>query len=507
MDLKVKIVTEAELTALQGAQKRFKTAAESAGVLREALKGVEEQSRQTNASLTAAADRPGKSAKDSASAIMGAKGAQDARDTAGALAQMTTEAKGLAPALDETGKAAERATVSKKTLKDAIKQLSRAVPELGSLALALKNPWVLIAAAIAGVVVAFKKFIDKVNEMEVAIEAFSNLNKAATPIKQIMQDGARATKAQADELHRIATESDDAETALGKVVKQMEAKAAQEKEIRAAQRELDEAGISADEQTGAITPAEAVSRRSALATRYGALDQAAAGRLGAQRVEAIEQARLAAVMVGDEARLALPAAEAKREQTKIDVAERKGSRKSDRAKLDIDEASARKIINDGKPFSAAFFKAMFTGVDGRKFRADADQQEVEQRGVIEDIKVKRTELDAADDADDAKVTSAGKTVSDLEGKQRTALKQSGDFLERRGETAREVGAETATAAEVGRLQAATRQIEEKAALIKEATKAQEERDKRELAALKGLFDQSARGQDAIIREIESRRPN
>lgn len=445
MDLKVKITTEAELAALKQTQKEIKAV-----------------STEANASVAPVQ-------------------------------------KGEA-AVKELGNTAASAAKQKKTLKDAIQAAAKSIPELGTATLALKNPWVIVAFAIAAAIAAVTKFIAKVKEMEKAIQAFDQLNKAAVPFKAIADANARSADAQADALKRIADESDDAATATDKLISKLDEKAKRDGAERAAERERDEAAINADELTGAITPQEARNRRTALATRHGALDREAAARIGVQKVEAIEMGRRAAVDAEGAARMALPGARAEAKQAEADAAARKENRKMDRAKLDMDEAAARKIIEDGKPNSGAFIKAMLIGVDGAKFAADSQRNTADARLRIQDIATKRADLDANDIRDDNMVTNARKRVTDLDSAQQSAFRQSRELFNRRGDTARTVDADTASAGRIGATQDATRKIQDAAANAVEQVK-QLKAQTETLAALnKQLFDAMRQGNEALIKQ-------
>ena len=478
-DVKINIVSKSDNSAINST---IAAVEKLDGKLKNAQKFIDQSQRTAPPKLAAA---------ESASAFQDAfkkkdAMAQEATDMAGALAHMTREAKSLTPAIEASGKAAGVAALKKKDLKDIIKALGHAVPELGSLVLALKNPYVILAAAVAGAVVWLKSFLDKVDEMEKAVDAFDQLNKAATPLKAIADANAVASKKQADAIAEIANKSDDATTALGKLIGKIEEKEKLDKEIRDAQQKQEEAIVDADLQTGAIDKFTAIDRRSAIRTKYGQAELGEGKRIAAQKAEAFHLSRLQAVQEEGAIRFALPGAKDAKQEAENAAAANKLSRDVDRDALNKREKALNEDETNAK---MGFVKAVAPG----QYQMTGAEKLSEIRAERDDIKNKRAELDRFDKKDDLNANLAGEYVSKLETAQQAAQTRIGDISGQSRSTLGSLDAANANASTVFGINSTTRMIEDNSAKLEEVKRIHEEKAQLMQKFVDGIFDATKKG--------------
>ncbi len=387
MDLKVKIITEADLKGLQ------------------------------------AFNREIKSAKDSAGAMMAAKGAQDARDTAGAYADMTKEAKSLTPALEETGKVAGKTALTKKALLDSIKQLTKATPELSSLTLALKNPYVMVAGVMAIATLAVKGFIDKVKEMAVAAQAFDNISRPLANFQTNAQNATRDAEAFADSLETIRENASSTSEELRKVNDEIDAVSGVERDELAAREENELAAIDGDDSRTAHD--KTLSKRDVrndFRQQRRDLDR----RTREQKATASMDAALKENQRAQAAEEARPAAVAEKMKVEDIVTRNKINRDRDRKALDEEEGKLLEKLPELTDESIAgvhWAKSLMrtgtlyekvAGGTAPKNKAEAERQVIETRERLAEIKRSRNKLDDQDKSDANAVTDAGKNVGRIE---------------------------------------------------------------------------------------------
>ncbi len=131
--------------------------------------------------------------------------ARDLQKEGAALKGVTTEAQKTASASDDL-------TSKKNKLTQALKKLHDAIPGLGISLAALKNPFVLLAAAIGFAVNAFNKFKEKVDEMAKLASNFDTLNLSIRDFAEVIKaNEADRTKFIRD-LAAIANKAKDATT-------------------------------------------------------------------------------------------------------------------------------------------------------------------------------------------------------------------------------------------------------------------------------------------------------
>ena len=313
MDLKVKIVTEADLAALQNSQKSFKSAADSAQFFQETLKGA--QSEQ---------DKAGKSAKDSASAY---------EELLGPVKKNTTAA-------EEAEKAVGKLSGSKKVLKESLKELAHAFPGVGSAMVLLKNPITILVGALATAVTSVRSYMLSVEELARSVGVHEAVSRTMQTLGGAARDAATG-------LRQFKTDMDDAATSGTKFVDKMkevqeaiDKAALRETEKRDANEALAIAKANASEKGGKITPQQAIQQRLNITNDFAAQREAARKKAEADKLEAKGEALTKIMESRVRAEALLPAAleeEAGASRT-LDAAPDK--QKSDLKELDDQEADA-----------------------------------------------------------------------------------------------------------------------------------------------------------------------
>lgn len=231
-----------------------------------------------------------KSAAESASAIFASlKARNNQSDQASYLAGLTDEAKATA----ETGKAAARAALQKKDLKDVVQALGRDFPILSSAIVLLKHPYAIAAAGIGAFIAVVKQQID------IQIQAAQASAKMATAIGPLMEQLSKSSSiaTMAADLRAYADSLDAANIASQSSKEKLDAaNTAADKENNLLrdkielQREAARNAIKRDQATGAITGDEAAARLKLLGGQFANEDAAAAIAADKARAERTEAA-------------------------------------------------------------------------------------------------------------------------------------------------------------------------------------------------------------------------
>ena len=286
-EVKVKITSEADLAAMQstttelqrqvaaasGLDKGFRSAGESARFFNEVESQRLSQAADTNRSLTAEQDKVSKSARDSAEAMMEAKGPTD------------------------------KLAGSKGELLKAIKVLSHEIPGLHALVTILKHPIGLLALGFGYLV---KQVLDSVNAFKEAgkeIHQFTIANDRLTnPLAKnatLARESAQFHEDLADRLGQVAAKSGDAAGNLERITEELRRQQQLADELDDAQMAVELARAGDDPEARAGIRMKFAGRKTA--RQQAALEQQA--QLQFARAGGLsEQARLAG--------LAIPGAEA-----------------------------------------------------------------------------------------------------------------------------------------------------------------------------------------------------
>lgn len=317
MEYKIVFKTEADLTA---ARQLLANTKEQTAAQKELQKAYLDHAQAANAAATASASAAGKSAKDSAGAIMGAKGAQAAKDTAGALAQMTSESKMLGAEQDRLEKKTTALSGSKRQWLTALKQLKNQVPGLGAVLTALKSPYSILIGAIAAVVVAIAKQIAKQNELaenaQKTADAFDPLYTAMDDSKSIAREASEKARDYAKELNGLADAAKAADGALDAANDQIDRAASVEAKKDAAEKAAEIAELEADPK---FTDAERRAKRAGINAKYAWRAADRAERVLKQKHAAEEKRGDIAANAAFDAEEKLPAAEAEAAELEKDA--------------------------------------------------------------------------------------------------------------------------------------------------------------------------------------------
>jgi hypothetical protein len=225
------------------------------------------------------------------------------------LSGITKETKAAKAPVEELGKASEKAGVSKKTLKEAIKALSHSVPELSNALLFLKNPFVIVAGAIAAAIAAVTSYIDSINRLAEAAKAHENIGRSFSA----MGGAARDAKDSLSEFNKMlvanAEKAVDLEGKLTRVGDAIQRINRQEDEKRDAKEAFELEGVNADEKTNRISPREAMNRRMGIRSKFEQQREAAKRKQEEETIESKNEALRAQMEKRVKAEQELPAAE------------------------------------------------------------------------------------------------------------------------------------------------------------------------------------------------------
>lgn len=393
-----------------------------------------------------------KSAAESFSAMTEAhKGRNDNADQSNYLSNITAEAKATA----ESGKAAAKAALSKKDLKDAVQSASHAFPGLSAALVLLKNPYVIIVAAIAGFISALKNQMDAQDEAARKSAAlatslgplFEQFRKATT-----IAEAAAAARAYADAMEDSYIAS---QTSLTQLNSENTAQETANRLLKAKtdlQRESARNSIKRDQATGAITGEEAAAKLKVLGGQFANEDAAAA--IAAQVAESarIDKAARDAAARRDAIGAALPSAEesaadaARREKDYKAKAEQSAAiRKQRREELEKEIADQELVIAKAQQdMSGAPTQALSQAFGPSAWQA---QNKMEQ------LVAEQKQLQISDDAQAAKAVklasekeSSASYVKTLRGAHAKASGEAADLTAREAAVANQIAAARASEA-------------------------------------------------------------
>jgi hypothetical protein len=218
------------------------------------------------------------------------------------LASLTRETKGYTSATD-------RAASAKSRLLEGLKKASAAVPGLGILISAAKNPWTLIAAAIALAGSKLLAFRDEITKMEGRIKVFENLNDRVMRFSELINQAKIDQEAFLRSANQAKNAPESPEDMAARLGASIDRRFGAAKEKVGAEKSLALDVIARDEAQGRITPAQASAKRRDVEARFGKrtddLDIAQAAEQGM----VVRQAAKVSADAAERARGQLPGAE------------------------------------------------------------------------------------------------------------------------------------------------------------------------------------------------------
>lgn len=218
-----------------------------------------------------------------------------AQQTAKELDNVAKAAKPAAEAIKQEGDEVEKAATKKSKLLDATKKLTHALPELGTVVSALKNPFTLLTFAIGAVVAVFTKFKDEVMQAEQAMRGFDSANLTVRTFFELIAKHNADSKAFALSLNEIASRAGTAAERLQAMNAAIERRFGALRELGELQKQAELNQVAEDEGAGRIKPAEAITRRTQIELKYrGALRRGAEKEQQA-KLEALQKAQGIAV--------------------------------------------------------------------------------------------------------------------------------------------------------------------------------------------------------------------
>ena len=223
---------------------------------------------------------------------------------------VTKETKDAKAPLEELAKSSEKAGVSKKTLKEAIKALSHAIPGLHDALLILKNPFVIAAGAIAAAIAAVTSYIQKLDELAEAAKAHENVGRSFGAMGGFLRDAKENLAAFNKALDESATKAGDLKEKLDGVTDAIKNANRLEDEKRDAKEALALEEVNADEKTKKITPLEAFKKRAEVRARFAKQREDAVNAQQREIIEAKEGALRSTMELRVGAEQKLPGAEA-----------------------------------------------------------------------------------------------------------------------------------------------------------------------------------------------------
>lgn len=270
MNLDVRIKTTAEGQGAQQTAEGLKKAADNADILKAKLA----QAAQTNASLTAESEKVTKSAKQSAEVFKEFFKAQEDAAKAAAKYEKTVQ---------DVTKSQDKWTISKRQAVEALRRLRDAVPGLGYVIDALRNPYAAAAAAIAAFILVVQRQIEKQKQLaqesadlSADLEALRvSLGHQGDAFDGVAESAEQFRQALAD----IKDEQEGLDAQTRDETRRIDLTARREKRIHEAGFEQQEAELELAVEKGEITPEQARSRkrllRAGLNANLAQIDQAA----------------------------------------------------------------------------------------------------------------------------------------------------------------------------------------------------------------------------------------
>lgn len=447
-EVKVKVTTEADLKGIQSTE--------------QALSRLEQTT--------------GKSAAESAKFFKEtAAGRQTAEDTAGALSQMTREAKAF------SGEVETKAEPSLKRLATGFKDLGREIPLVGVAIRALANPWTFLGAAIAGVVVWFQKQIDVQREL---IKSGAELSARLDPLivrqertKQLMAESQIA----ADNFNRKLREQADA---LG-AVRDRQREANEELDNR---NELQAAQEDADRQLALAQAGDDPAARAAVDDQFRARARQRQGLVNMGRIGAAHRALREAEALGREAQAALPGARAQLQEAEQGVGGQLDDVNAALGQKETEGARLQKELGEAETFARGPFAMPGIGATAQEKVAEARAALKAHNQGVDALRARKRTLEAGVAPFRERVaglerdiTSSRNAVPGLQGEFNRAVGQE--------ENQRKIFSSTAPAiAEAQRLAVETAQLrdvlKESARLQREAAREQSEANREFRAIIK-----------------------
>jgi hypothetical protein len=209
------------------------------------------------------------------------------------LDNVSKAAKPAAEAIKSTGDESEKTAQKKSKLLDATKKLTHAMPELGVVVSALKNPFTILAFVAAAAANAIAGYRQKVEEAAQAMQNFNSGNLTIRSFFELIAKHRADSKAFADSLKEIGDRAQTAGEKLGAMNATIERRWAARRNLGELNKQAELNQVGADEAAGRLTPQQAVARRTAIELRYAEATRHAAEREQQEKLDATRAAAAA----------------------------------------------------------------------------------------------------------------------------------------------------------------------------------------------------------------------
>jgi len=214
-----------------------------------------------------------------------------AQQAAEGLDKVTASAKATVPATAKLIEETDQATISKGKWAAAVNKLTHEIPVLGYAVAAIKNPIAIASLAIVGLVQAFRKLGDEIQEVQRSNNAWDVVLNSVRDLGSFSRESKEQARQFAEQLHAVGTGADAAAKGLAKINDEIQRRNRLAAEQENADLAEAVAGVDLRESRQEISGSQASGLRASIRKKYAKL---AAERAASALHEQGEQAQAAA---------------------------------------------------------------------------------------------------------------------------------------------------------------------------------------------------------------------